>query len=105
MRFHNLIEVKDPADLNAQRPRRNLIAEFLQRSRNEIVRLSRIARQAHGCMTLWLHVNLLEIEIGEVHITVRQDVHGENISPFVETNLEKLRSQIPVVPLTPGQRI
>jgi hypothetical protein len=51
---------------------------------------------------LW---DLFEVEISQVHITVRQYVHGENISPFVETNLEKLRSQIPVVPLTPGQRV
>ena len=52
-----------------------------------------------------LRVDLFEIEIGQVHVTVRQYVHGENISPFVEANLEKLRSQIPVVPLTLGQRI
>ena len=51
---------------------------------------------------LW---GLFEIEIGQVHIPVRQDVHGEKISPLVEMHLEKLLSQIPVVPLTPSQRI
>src|ERR1700756_3294464 len=47
-------------------------------------------------------VERLVVEIGQIHVTVRHDVHSENISPFVEANLEKLRGQIPVVPLTPG---
>jgi hypothetical protein len=35
-----------------------------------------------------LRLDLFEIEIGQIHVAVRQNVHGENISPFVETNLE-----------------
>jgi hypothetical protein len=49
--------------------------------------------------------NLLEIKIGQVHVPVRYNVHGENILALSEANLEQLRGQIPVVPLTPGQRI
>jgi hypothetical protein len=48
---------------------------------------------------------LLEVEISEVHVATGQYVYGENVFPFVEAHLEKLRCQIPVVPLTPGQRI
>jgi hypothetical protein len=50
-------------------------------------------------------VDWFEIEISQIHVAVRQDVYGENIFPFAEPNSEKLRSQIPVVPLTPGQRV
>ncbi|MGA7315934.1 MAG: hypothetical protein WBX22_18400 [Silvibacterium sp.] len=52
---------------------------------------------------LVLLVDLFEVEICQVHVTVRQYVHGENVFPFAETNLEKVRSQIPGVPLTPGR--
>src|SRR5258708_3863543 len=53
--------------------------------------------------TLW--VNRFEVEISQVHVSVRDYVHGENIFPFTERNFEKLRSQIPMVPLTPGERV
>jgi hypothetical protein len=43
-------------------------------------------------------VDRIEGEIGQIHITERQYVDGENILPCSETNFEKLRSQIPVVP-------
>ena len=52
---------------------------------------------------LVLLVDLFEVEICQVHVTVRQYVHGENVFPFAETNLEKVRSQIPGVPLRPGR--
>src|SRR5580692_588094 len=32
-------------------------------------------------------------------------MYGENVFPFLEANLEKLRRRIPVVPLTPGERV
>jgi hypothetical protein len=35
-------------------------------------------------------VGLLEVEVSEVHVAVRQYVDGENVLPFVEANLEKL---------------
>jgi hypothetical protein len=38
---------------------------------------------------LVLLVDLFEVEIGQVHVTVRQYVHGENVFPFAETNLER----------------
>jgi hypothetical protein len=50
-------------------------------------------------------VELFEVETSQIHVAVRQYVYGEDVFPFVETNLEKLRRQIPVVPLTPGQRV
>src|SRR5258705_12370072 len=49
--------------------------------------------------------DLLEVEISQIHVAIRQDVYGENIFPFAETNLEKLLSQIPVVPLAPGHGV
>ena len=63
--------------------------------------------QANGQLE-WAAATLLsadpfEVEIGEIHVSVRQYVDGENIFSFAETDFEKLRSQIPMVPLTPGQ--
>ena len=52
-----------------------------------------------------LFVDRFEVEISQIHVTVRQYVYGEIVLPLAERNFEKLRSQIPVVPLTPGQRI
>src|SRR6185436_800934 len=49
--------------------------------------------------------DLLEVEISQIHVAVRQYVDGENIFPFAETNLEELLSQIPVVPLAPGHGV
>jgi hypothetical protein len=50
-------------------------------------------------------VNPFEVEISQIHVSVRQYVYGENIFPFAQTDFEKLRSQIPMVPLTPGKRV
>jgi len=50
-------------------------------------------------------VNPFEVEIGQIHVAVRNDVYGENIFSFVEADFEKLRSQIPMVPLTSGKRV
>src|SRR5690348_13534195 len=50
-------------------------------------------------------VNWFEVEISQIHVAVRQYVNRENIFPFVETDFEKLRRQIPVVPLTPSNRV
>jgi hypothetical protein len=50
-------------------------------------------------------VDLFEVEISQIHVTACQDVYGENIFPFVKANFEKLRSEIPVVPLAPSQRV
>ena len=50
-------------------------------------------------------MDLLEVEVSEVHVAAGQYVYGENVFPFVEVNLEKVRRQIPVVPLTPGPRV
>jgi hypothetical protein len=50
-------------------------------------------------------VDLFEVEISQIHVAIRQYVYGENVLAFAERNCEKLRSQIPVVPLTPGHRI
>ena len=50
-------------------------------------------------------LDLFEVEISQIHVAVRQYVYGENVLAFTEMNFEKLRSQVPVVPLTPGQRI
>ena len=47
-------------------------------------------------------VILFEVEISQIHVSLGQYVYGENIFPFAQTDFEKLRSQIPVVPLTPG---
>jgi hypothetical protein len=65
--------------------------------------------QANGQLE-WAAATLLsadpfEVEIGEIHVSVRQYVDGENIFSFAETDFEKLRSQIPMVPLTPGKRV
>lgn len=48
-------------------------------------------------------MDLFEVEISQIHVAVRQDVNGKDILPFNESNFEKLRSQVPVVPLTPSQ--
>ena len=48
---------------------------------------------------------LFEIEIGQIHIALRQDVYSENIFPFTEPNLEKLGGEIPMVPLTPSHEV
>jgi hypothetical protein len=50
-------------------------------------------------------VDLFEVEISQIHVSVLQYVYGENIFPFAQTDFEKLGSQIPMVPLTPGKRI
>ena len=50
-------------------------------------------------------VDLFEVEISQIHVPASQYVYSENIFPFAEMNFEELRSQIPVVPLTPGQGI
>jgi len=46
-----------------------------------------------------------EVEISEIHVSLCQYVHSENIFPFAQADFEKLRSQIPMVPLTPGKRV
>src|SRR5258708_30618186 len=48
-------------------------------------------------------VDLFEVEISQIHVAIRQYVYGENVFPSAETNFEKLRRQIPMVPLTPTQ--
>jgi hypothetical protein len=50
-------------------------------------------------------VDRCEVEISQVHVAERQYVDRENIFAFVDMNFEKLRSKIPVVPLTPGHRV
>jgi hypothetical protein len=50
-------------------------------------------------------VDTFEVEISQIHITERQYVYGENVLAFAEADFEKLWSQIPVVPLTPGHRV
>jgi hypothetical protein len=50
-------------------------------------------------------VDRIELEISQIHIAVGQYVHGENVFPLAEANLEKPRSQVPMVPLPPGQRV
>ena len=47
----------------------------------------------------------LEVEIGQIHVAVGQDVDGQDIFAFVEMHLEKLQRQIPVVPLAPGHGV
>jgi hypothetical protein len=49
-----------------------------------------------------LYADLFEIEISQIHVSVGQYVHGENIVPFSQTDFEKLWRQIPMVP--PGAR-
>jgi hypothetical protein len=51
------------------------------------------------------YANLFEVEISQIHVALRQYVYGENVLAFAEMNFEKLRSHVPVVPLTPVQRI
>ena len=46
-----------------------------------------------------------QIEICQIHVSVRQYVHGEDIFPSAQMDFEELRSQIPMVPLTPGKRV
>src|SRR5580658_7131993 len=46
-----------------------------------------------------------EVEISQIHVSVRQYVYGENIFPFSQADFEELRSQIPMMPLTPGKRV
>src|SRR5580658_7781255 len=43
-----------------------------------------------------------EFEIRQIHVSIGQDVDCENILSLSKRNLEKLRSQVPMVPLTPG---
>src|SRR5580658_8654713 len=50
-------------------------------------------------------VDRFEVEISQIHVSVRQYVYGENVPPFAEMNFEELRSQIPMVPLTPRKRV
>src|SRR5579864_885284 len=50
-------------------------------------------------------VDFFEVEIGKIHVAERQYVDGEDILPFAQTDFEKLRSQVPMVPLTPSQRV
>src|SRR5580704_16525157 len=38
--------------------------------------------------------NPFEVEICQIHVAAREYVHGKNISPLAETELEKLRGQI-----------
>jgi hypothetical protein len=47
----------------------------------------------------------MEVEIRQIHVPERQYVDGENILAFAEINFEQLRGQIPMVPLTPRQRV
>ena len=49
--------------------------------------------------------SLLEIEISEIHIPVRQYADGEDIPALAEANFEEIRSQAPVVPLTPSHGV
>jgi hypothetical protein len=46
--------------------------------------------------------DLFEVEISQIHVSLRQYVYGENIFSFDQTDFEKLRSQIAVMPLAPG---
>src|ERR1700733_5623133 len=48
---------------------------------------------------------LFEVEIGQIHVAAGQDVDGENIPPLAKADLEELRSQVPVVPLTPSHGV
>jgi hypothetical protein len=50
-------------------------------------------------------VDGFKVEIGRIHVPVRHYVYGKNVFAFGEMNLEKLSRQIPVAPLTPGQRV
>jgi len=47
----------------------------------------------------------LKSKISEIHVAGRHYVNREKIFAFVEMNFEKLSRQIPVVPLTPDQRV
>src|SRR5271168_5041220 len=46
-----------------------------------------------------------EVKIRQIHVAAGQDVDGENIPPLAEANLEELRSQVPVMPLTPSHGV
>lgn len=46
-----------------------------------------------------------EVEISKIHVSVRQYMYREDILALAQMHFEKLRSQIPVVPLTPGKRV
>src|ERR1700733_5893995 len=50
-------------------------------------------------------VILFEVKIRQIHVTAGQDVDGENIPPLAKANLEELRSQVPVMPLTPSHGV
>jgi hypothetical protein len=39
-------------------------------------------------------VDWFEVEIGQIHVSARQYVRGEDILPFAETDLEALRSRV-----------
>src|ERR1700683_183831 len=52
-----------------------------------------------------LSADWLEVEISQIHVAVRHYMHRENIFPFAQADFEKLRSQIPMVPLAPGKRV
>ena len=61
-------------------------------SSSEQTNLSRGAKAILGAGAgEFLSGDLLEIKISQVHVPIRQDVHGENILAFFEMNFEKLR--------------
>ena len=42
---------------------------------------------------------MFEVEIRQIHVPVLQDMNGEDIPPLFETNFEKRRRKVSVVPL------
>ena len=50
-------------------------------------------------------VILFEVKIGQIHVATGQDVNGENIPSLVEANLEEIRRQVPMMPLTPSHGV
>jgi hypothetical protein len=59
MRFHNIVEMKDRANLDMKRPGYDLLNELVKRGNDEIFRSALVSREANGC---------------------RDDVHGAEIA-------------------------
>ena len=52
----------------------------------------------------WL-TRRVEVEIGEVHVSFGEDVHGKNILASGESHSNQCRCEVPVMPLAPGDGI
>jgi hypothetical protein len=65
----------------------------------------KISRPPFFCTTMRRLLDFLEVENGQVHLAFRDDVDGENGFAGGKMKCREGRSDVPMVPLTPGHRI